>query len=103
MKGFFGTALIVLGVGSLVVLGFWGLILDLRVLHAIGGFWLALAGFILFPAMLIFAPFYAGAVYGYWEPLIVTIAGAVCSWPLIAAGGHLLRKRHDVTTPSISH
>jgi hypothetical protein len=39
MTRFLGTALIVLGVGALIIFGIWGVILCLRVLHALGGFW----------------------------------------------------------------
>ncbi len=64
---FMGSGVLVMFVG-----GFWGLILSLRVLVEVGGFWLALAGFILFPVLFAFAPFYAGVALNDWTLLKVS-------------------------------
>lgn len=56
----------------LLVGGFWGLILSLRVLVELGGFWLAVAGFVLFPVLFAFAPFYSGIALNDWSILKIT-------------------------------
>lgn len=92
MRAKLGVAFMVLGYASGAVFGLWAMILELRILAGIGGPLLALAGFVLFPALLTIAPIYAGLALGDWLPLKVTIAG-VLMYPIFGALGALVVKR----------
>ena len=54
-------------------------------------------GLFLFPVMLTAAPIYAGAVWGNWYPLKVTISGLVLAGGFAAAGGALMGLRRRRT------
>lgn len=49
MRKILGGALAVVALGSGIVFGVWAAILELRLLYAVGGFWLAVAGFLVLP------------------------------------------------------
>jgi hypothetical protein len=89
MKRLFGFLLLILGLGGGGLLGMWAVIMDLQILHALGGLWAAVLGFFIFPAMLVFAPLYAGAIYGYWVPLWIGLLSMVF-YPLIGLGVYLI-------------
>jgi len=81
--------------GGMVVLigsGFWSFILDLRILYEAGGPWAALLGGIFFPFMITVAPFYAGAIGGFWYPLRVTLFGVAYGAAMLAVGSWILTK-----------
>lgn len=87
-------AQLVVFLGALVWLaaGVWGLVLDLRVLHVLGGAVAVLLGLVLFPITFILVPWYAALVQADWYPLAVSLGGATVGAILYAAG-HVLAAR----------
>ena len=104
MRNILGGGLVAIGFLSALVFGFWGLILDLRILNAIGGFWLVLAGLFMFPATLTLAPFYAGFALGDWRAVAVTIAGGLMLMLFGGIGATVFGNgaKKGVTTPHSS-
>jgi len=77
MRRILGGSLAVLAFTSGIVCAGWALILELRLLYALGGFWVAAAGFLLLPLTLPLAALFAGVIYGAWDPLLFVGAVAV--------------------------
>ena len=69
----------------------WALILELRLLYAVGGFWLAVAGFFLLPFTVPLAAFLAGVIYGNWGPLLL-VGGVAVSAAVGTLGVTILKK-----------
>ena len=80
-----GTILKMLGMLTYFVAGLLGLVICLRILVDVGGFFLALVGFVFFPVAIAFAPWYALVADGNWAPLIVVYGGGFLGIMLNAA------------------
>ena len=91
MRQILGGALAVVAFASGIVFGAWALILELRLLYAVGGFWLAVAGFFLLPFTVPLAAFFAGVIYGNWGPLLL-VGGVAVSAAVGTLGVTILKK-----------
>jgi hypothetical protein len=78
--------------GSGIIFGGWALILELRLLYAIGGVVLAVVGFLILPFTIPLGALFAGVVYGHWDPLLL-VSGVAVSAAVGALGLAVLRKR----------
>jgi hypothetical protein len=87
-----GVVAFIVGSGALIALGVWSLLLDLHVVYTVGGTWLTVVGLILFPVTMVAVPLYAGIRQGDWFPALVSIAGIVIPWPVIATSVVLVRR-----------
>ena len=70
-------ALNVLGILVWIVSGVWGFILTVKILNAVGGLLLVVIGVCVLPCSFAIAPWYAGAVWGEWLPLLVIYCGGL--------------------------
>jgi putative effector of murein hydrolase LrgA (UPF0299 family) len=68
------------------VAGLWGLMISLQIVYELGGFVLAGIAFLLLPALLSLAPWYAGLVQGDWFPVALVYGGGIAAYGLIALG-----------------
>ncbi len=75
-------------VGWILMLGFglWSLVLDCAILNEVGGFWVIVVGWFLFPVMFTVAPFYAGVAWGDWTAFFVTYGGGLLCWFFLGIG-----------------
>lgn len=71
---------------AMLVGGAWGLILTLRALIELGGFWFVVIGALLAPLTVAFLPFYMGLVQHDWTILRVDAITLGVSGVLIGAG-----------------
>lgn len=58
-----------------VIVGSWGLWIELGIVHEAAGFWGIVIGLIIFPITLFAAPFYAIIANGDWFPLALIYGG----------------------------
>jgi hypothetical protein len=72
-----GSAMLVLGVLTLVGVAAWSLALYLQVLHAMGGFGMTVVGILLFPATIILVPVYVVVARGEWFRFSSRLVGLV--------------------------
>jgi hypothetical protein len=87
----FGYGLFGLGLVIGFVFGLWTLVLDARILFALGGVPFVVIGFIVFP-IVVSAPFYAGFVSGDWHPLQVSAVAIVIPSILMGVGSMLTKR-----------
>ena len=98
MKKISGTVLIVLGILTIIVAEAWCWYISMLIIYAELGFLGFVLATVLFPAVVVITPFYAGLVHGYWFPLILAYGGGFTGFILFAIGDYLgessrLRKR----------
>lgn len=91
MRQILGGALAVVAFGSGIVFAVWAAILELRLVYAVGGFWLAVAGFLVLPFTVPLAALLAGVMYGDWDPLLLVVAVAVSA--AVATLGVMILKK----------
>lgn len=86
-------AIKILSISIFVIAGIVGMILTIPILYAIGGLLLVIAGFFIFPAVLVIAPWYDLIANGHWLLLAITYG----PWPvcggLLAISDAIDRKR----------
>ena len=70
----------------LLIGGFWGLILSVKVLMDLGGFWLVVLGFLMFPLTFAILPFYAGFALHDWTIWQISARTFLAALVLIALG-----------------
>ena len=87
-----GGTILAVGFISGTVFAGWALILELRLLHAIGGVLLAVVGFLVLPFTIPLGAVVAGVVYGYWNPLLL-VGALVVSAVVGGLGVAVLRER----------
>ena len=82
----------------------WGFYASLKIVGDLGGFWLTIAGGLLYPVVFLIIPWYAGFALGDWTPFWISYVAfwaAACT----ASGGAILRSKMlppEQTTPAAS-
>jgi hypothetical protein len=72
-----------------VVLGFWSLVVNVKIIEAVAGFWGFLLAFVFFPIALTATPLYAFFVYGDSGPAVLSYGGTIIGFALVGLGSVL--------------
>jgi hypothetical protein len=86
-----GNIFKILGGIAFAIFGFWGFILELKIIGQVAGFWGFVIGLFVAPITFIAAPWYAGLVLGNWFPLLIGYGGGIVALILFGIGSAISR------------
>jgi len=85
----------VIGIIGIIIVGIWGLIIDLAIINEAVGFWGVVIGFTFFPILFAVAPWYALIAHGNYFPLLLQYGGGIAVLILFYIGHFLLKPEFE--------